>query len=97
MSAFGFLEPPESKSAVMTELLEAIETPDHTTSQEYAALAISRIFEDVFQGVYSETISELPETARSQLFAMAALNQPLHYSSDVTYILENTFPSSTFF
>ena len=76
MAKYGVLEPITDLENVNRELAQILSTPNNPTAQQFAHGAISKMFEDIFEGVYWEAIDALCEEDKKLLYTMAAYGVP---------------------
>jgi hypothetical protein len=86
MCAYGMVESPVDNAEACREIAEILSSPDSAEANEAAYGVISKIFEDVFEGVYYDAIEQLSPDERSRLYTMAALGAP-RGAFDVGWIL----------
>jgi hypothetical protein len=86
LMAFDLVESPVSSDDVAQQLRSILEHPDDAAEQQQAYIAVSNIFEEIFQDAYYRGIDSLSEKDRTRLFTMAGLAMPSD-SFSATYIL----------
>lgn len=72
LSRLGGIESPVDVEGASSQIEDALADPDDPDHQQQAYSIISRMFEDVFQGVYFEAIETLDQEKREMLYVMAA-------------------------
>jgi len=84
LGAFGMLQPLIAAADAAEDLAAILGgSPEDAAMQERAYSAVSNIFEDVYQGVFWEAISQLHREDRMRLLTMAALGAPSYgFSTD---------------
>ena len=83
LGAFGMLEPPVAADEVARDLAAILGGSEDPDLQKWAYRTVSNIFEDVYQGVFWDAISELHHEDRLRLLTMAALGAPSYgFSTD---------------
>ena len=90
LSAYDALDAPQTASETTREI-ERILAADESdsTAQQLAYGAISKIFEDVFQGLYWDAIEQLRSERRLKLFRMAAAGALDGFGFHLSYILQD--------
>jgi hypothetical protein len=76
--AYGLVETPVTADHVTEELTEILNSCEEPAAQKRAYHAVTNIFEDIYQGVYWDTITALERDERVRLLTMAALGAPAH-------------------
>ncbi len=84
--AYGLAHSPIDSQSAADEIATILKTPDSLDAQENAYSAVSKQFEDVFEGAYYEAFHELSPHDRLRFLTMAALGAP-NYGWSVDWIL----------
>jgi hypothetical protein len=85
--AYDLIESPIDAGGAAEEIQGIIQAEDTKETREWAYAAISKQFEDVFQGAYYEAIRELSNNDLVTLYTRGSLGAP-SYGFFCDYILE---------
>lgn len=85
--AYDLIESPINTEGAVREIDEIIRADDTQQTREWAYSAITKQFEDVFQGAYFSAIRELPHDDLVTLYTRGSLGAP-SYGFFCDYILE---------
>ena len=89
--AYDLIESPINTEGAAREIDEIIRADDTQQTREWAYSAISKQFEDVFQGAYYTAIRELSKDDLITLYKRGSLGSP-SYGFACDYILEELIP-----
>ncbi|WP_406698416.1 nuclease-related domain-containing protein [Singulisphaera sp. Ch08] len=78
MMSYDMLQPIIGADEAAATIADILRIPDDAEAQHRANVAVSNVFEDVYQGVYWDAIEDLGRESRVQLFTMAALGAPVY-------------------
>jgi hypothetical protein len=84
--AYDLAHSPIDSHSAGHEIAAILRKPDNLDAQEKAYCAVSKQFEDIFEGAYYEAIHDLSPHDRHRFLTMAALGAPL-YGWSVDWIL----------
>jgi hypothetical protein len=97
MAKYGVLEPITDLESVNRELAQILSSPSDPTAQQSAHGAISKMFEDIYDGIYWDAIDSMSKEDQKLLYTMAAYGVP-NYSfygdSILAHLLEFNDPNT---